>query len=43
MIVTVDDIFAIKDEGKNADKEGTDDSSPNSNKNKDSSQLDPRC
>ena len=43
MIVPVDDIFSIKDEGKNADQESNNDSSPNSNKNKGCSPLDPRC
>lgn len=42
MIVPVDDIFSIK-EGKNADKESNNDSSPNGNKNKGCSPLDPRC
>ena len=43
MIVPVDNIFLIKDDGKNADKESITDSSPNSNKNKGCSPLDPRC
>lgn len=43
MIVPVDNIFSIKDDGKNADKESITDSSPNSNKNKGCSPLDPRC
>ena len=42
MIVPVDNIFSIKDDGKNADKESITDSSPNSNKNKGCSPLDPR-
>ena len=43
MIVPVDNIFLIKDDGRNADKESITDSSPNSNKNKGCSPLDPRC
>ncbi|HEU4482246.1 MAG TPA: hypothetical protein VFR65_04260 [Nitrososphaeraceae archaeon] len=44
MANSIDDIFAIKDEGgKNTDKESTTDSPPNNNKKEGCSPLDPRC
>jgi hypothetical protein len=45
MTNSIDNIFAIKDEGgKNTDKKSTTNSSPNNNNNKEGcSPLDPRC
>jgi hypothetical protein len=44
MTNSIDNIFAIKDEGgKNTDKKSTTNSSPNNNNKEGCSPLDPRC